>query len=245
MLELRFHLSAAGRQQGVLRRPGGRPETPGADGAGGGDLSRRQSRAERGPGRGTGRRPDFWPPTPTPCAAGSRRAETFWPSGWARRRPIAFLPFSVKTRKREYICSLFPPPARTSLLAGVGPADVMNRDPRDIELLSEGATRSRRRRAGRCPGCQCRLLPTGSLGVRLPEILQPEADVPAGKLPGDAHPGQHGRGRTRRRCWSGLRFPSSGLHENRWQSGFYLDQPRSSMILIGTSNGEYLLGRRR
>ncbi len=52
----------------------------------------------------------------------------------------AFLPFAVKTQKQEYICSLFPPPARTSLLAGVGPADVMNRDPRNIELLAGGVT---------------------------------------------------------------------------------------------------------
>ena len=52
----------------------------------------------------------------------------------------AFLPFTVKMRKQEYICSVFQPPARSSLLAGIGPADVMNRDPRNIDLLSGGIT---------------------------------------------------------------------------------------------------------
>ena len=52
----------------------------------------------------------------------------------------AFLPFSLKTQRREYICSVFDPPRRSSLLAGVGPADVMNRDPREIGLVSGGAT---------------------------------------------------------------------------------------------------------
>ena len=60
--------------------------------------------------------------------------------GLGQEEANAFLPFSVKTQKREYICSVFDPPGRSSLLAGVGPADVMNRDPREIELLSGGAT---------------------------------------------------------------------------------------------------------
>jgi hypothetical protein len=52
----------------------------------------------------------------------------------------AFLPFSVKIQQREYICSVFEPSGKGSLLAGVGPADVMNRDPRIINLVSDGAT---------------------------------------------------------------------------------------------------------
>ncbi len=60
--------------------------------------------------------------------------------GLGQQEANAFLPFSVTTQKREYICSVFEPPAISSLLAGVGPADVMNRDPREIELLTGGAT---------------------------------------------------------------------------------------------------------
>ena len=60
--------------------------------------------------------------------------------GLGQEEANAFLPFAVKTQQREYICSVFDPPGRNSLLAGVGPADVMNRDPREIELVSGGAT---------------------------------------------------------------------------------------------------------
>ena len=60
--------------------------------------------------------------------------------GLGQAEANAFLPFSVTTQKREYICSVFDPPGRSSPLAGVGPADVLNRDPREIELVSGGAT---------------------------------------------------------------------------------------------------------
>ncbi len=60
--------------------------------------------------------------------------------GLGQQEANSFLPFSVTTQKREYISSVFDPPGRKSLLAGVGPADVMNRDPREIELVSAGAT---------------------------------------------------------------------------------------------------------
>jgi len=51
----------------------------------------------------------------------------------------AFLSFSVKMRKAEYINAYFEPFGVKSPLAGVGPADVHNRDPREIELVSGGA----------------------------------------------------------------------------------------------------------
>jgi len=51
----------------------------------------------------------------------------------------AFLPFSVKMKQAEYICAYFEPAGMESLLAGISPADVHNRDPREIELVSEGA----------------------------------------------------------------------------------------------------------
>jgi hypothetical protein len=60
--------------------------------------------------------------------------------GLGQQEANAFLPFAVETRKREYISAVFDPPGRSSLLAGAGAADVMNRDPREIELLSGGAT---------------------------------------------------------------------------------------------------------
>ena len=52
----------------------------------------------------------------------------------------AFLPFSVRIKQAEHICAYFEPAGMESLLAGIGPADVHNRDPREIGLVSEGAT---------------------------------------------------------------------------------------------------------
>jgi hypothetical protein len=60
--------------------------------------------------------------------------------GLGEQEANGFLPFSIKTQRREYICSVFNPFGNSTLLAGVGPADVMNRDPREIELVSDGAT---------------------------------------------------------------------------------------------------------
>jgi beta-galactosidase len=51
----------------------------------------------------------------------------------------ALLPFHVSMNQAEYINAYFDPPGANSLLAGVGPADVHNRDPRNIPLVSGGA----------------------------------------------------------------------------------------------------------
>jgi hypothetical protein len=48
------------------------------------------------------------------------------------------LPFKVSMKTAEHISTFFEPFAGNSLLAGVSPADVHNRDPRDLSLLSEG-----------------------------------------------------------------------------------------------------------
>ena len=50
------------------------------------------------------------------------------------------MPFEVGTRKAEHIAAYFDPFEAGSLLAGVGPADVHNRDPRDLPLLTAGAS---------------------------------------------------------------------------------------------------------
>jgi beta-galactosidase len=52
----------------------------------------------------------------------------------------ALLPFKVTLRKAEHIATTFDAPAAGSLLAGVGPADVHNRDPRELPLVAGGAT---------------------------------------------------------------------------------------------------------
>jgi hypothetical protein len=51
----------------------------------------------------------------------------------------AFLPLKVRTKEAEHIAAYFEPFAFNSLLAGIGPADVHNREPRELPLVSAGA----------------------------------------------------------------------------------------------------------
>jgi hypothetical protein len=52
----------------------------------------------------------------------------------------AFLPFKVAMKRAEHIAALFPPFGSGSLLAGVSPGDVASRDPREMSLVSGGAS---------------------------------------------------------------------------------------------------------
>jgi hypothetical protein len=52
----------------------------------------------------------------------------------------SLLPSKVTMKKAEHICAFFDPPALNSGLTGVGPADVHNRDPRELPLVTGGAT---------------------------------------------------------------------------------------------------------
>jgi hypothetical protein len=56
------------------------------------------------------------------------------------REANTFLPFKVTMRKAEHIAACFDPFKQNSALAGVSPADVHNRDPRELSLVSDGAT---------------------------------------------------------------------------------------------------------
>jgi hypothetical protein len=49
-------------------------------------------------------------------------------------------PFKVAMKKGEHIAAYFDSADTKSLLAGIGPADVHNRDPRIIPLVSDGAS---------------------------------------------------------------------------------------------------------
>ena len=50
-----------------------------------------------------------------------------------------FLPAQIVTKRAEHIGCYFDPPAGNSPLAGAGPADVHNRDPREVPLVVGGA----------------------------------------------------------------------------------------------------------
>ena len=60
--------------------------------------------------------------------------------GLDERDANAFLPFKVATTKTEHIAAYFDLLEAGSLLAGVGPADVHNRDPRELPLVTAGAS---------------------------------------------------------------------------------------------------------
>jgi hypothetical protein len=51
----------------------------------------------------------------------------------------AFLPLKVATKKAEYICGSYTLPAADSPFVGIAPADIYNRSPRNLPLISEGA----------------------------------------------------------------------------------------------------------
>jgi hypothetical protein len=52
----------------------------------------------------------------------------------------AFLPYKIGMKKEEHVAAYFEPPGQRSLLVGIGPADVHNRDPRELHLVTRGAT---------------------------------------------------------------------------------------------------------
>ena len=53
---------------------------------------------------------------------------------------VKSLSLKVTMKKAEHMAAYFEPPATASPLAGVGPADVHNRDPKELPLVSAGAT---------------------------------------------------------------------------------------------------------
>ncbi|UCF16767.1 MAG: hypothetical protein JSW59_04745, partial [Phycisphaerales bacterium] len=59
--------------------------------------------------------------------------------GLDEQQANAFLPVKVRTKKTEHIAAYFEPFGFDSLLAGIGPADIHSREPRNIPLLSKGA----------------------------------------------------------------------------------------------------------
>ena len=60
--------------------------------------------------------------------------------GLDEREANVFLPEKVHTKRGEHISAFFQSPGKDSLFAGIGPADTHNRDPRDLNLVSGGAS---------------------------------------------------------------------------------------------------------
>ncbi len=136
----------------------------------------------------------------------------------------AALPVPVTTRSEEYIAATFEPPAAGSPLAGIGPADVYNRDPRAVPLIT-----NRTRRQGvlaatddgsivflqLTPWAFDQTLQNGKRVFR-------HTSVAVSRLLGNL--GVHASTPLL------VRFSSpviDGAKEQRWLSGFYLDTPEA------------------
>jgi hypothetical protein len=136
----------------------------------------------------------------------------------------AVLPFAVNTKDAEHIAAYFEPAPAASPLAGVGPADVHNRDPRDIPLIAGGAVEA---------------VGDGVLGVAKGGRV-----VFCQLLPWTFDVGKQNQKRTFRRmsCLVTRLLGNMGVHAKtplverfaeppepgaagRWSSGFYLDTP--------------------
>ena len=59
--------------------------------------------------------------------------------GLDRQNADALLPTPISFTKAEHISTFFEPNSLNSLLRGIGPADLHNRDPRDLPLITSGA----------------------------------------------------------------------------------------------------------
>jgi hypothetical protein len=60
--------------------------------------------------------------------------------GLAGQEANGFLPLTLTTKNAEHVSAFFEPFREDSLLVGISPADVHNRDPRTLPLVSGGAT---------------------------------------------------------------------------------------------------------
>ncbi|MBI3867277.1 MAG: hypothetical protein HY299_01995 [Verrucomicrobia bacterium] len=73
-------------------------------------------------------------------AAGLRAGCRVLAIGLDQPNADAALSTPVVFRKAEHISAFFQPPSRLSPLSGAGPADLHNRDPRELSLVASGAT---------------------------------------------------------------------------------------------------------
>ncbi len=137
----------------------------------------------------------------------------------------AFMPFRVTTKTAEHISAHFDSPGRESLLAGVGPADVHNRDPRNLPLLQTGATVLGDGILARAEGSNvvfCQLVPWQFEDLEKPNVKRTfrRASFLVALLL--ANMGASGATPVLARFGTPV---DAAKPEKRWLSGLYLDQP--------------------
>ncbi len=135
------------------------------------------------------------------------------------------LPVPVTMRKAEHIATVFDPPRMDSPFVGIGPADVHNRDPRELSLLVSGggilgngvlAT------AENANVVFCQLVPWQFDATKSSNLKRTHRRVSFVMTRLLANLGAAGTTPLLGRFQHPL---ATGVPEMRWLSGFYLDQP--------------------
>jgi hypothetical protein len=132
----------------------------------------------------------------------------------------------VGTRRQEHISAFFDPFGVKSLLAGVGPADVHNRDPRELSLITSGATifgDGVLARGEEVNAVFCQLAPwnfSGSQQQNLRKTFRRTSALLSRLL---ANLGVAGSTPILERFSTPI--AKEAAPQNRWRDGLYLDQP--------------------
>jgi hypothetical protein len=135
------------------------------------------------------------------------------------------LPLRIQTKKAEHISASFAPVGTGSLLAGIGPPDVHNRDPRELPLVTAGATvigNGVLAQARDMNVVFCQLVPWqfgGSTQPNLRKTYRRSAVLVSRLL---ANMGVAGATPLVTRFSTAVAASSP---DKRWQDGFYVDQP--------------------
>jgi hypothetical protein len=138
-----------------------------------------------------------------------------------------FLPVKVETKSAEHIGTYFEPPAANSPLAGAGPADVHNRDPRDVPLVTGGAQTVgdgvlASALEGRVVFCQ---IAPWQFNIKQQNTKRTfrRTSCLLSRLLGNL--GVHGQTPVLERFAAPVKLTDGQSPECRWLNGFYLDQP--------------------
>ncbi len=159
-------------------------------------------------------------------AAWVRRGGPVFAIGLDQDEARAVLPGDIKMKRAEHIATYFEAPPLGSVWAGVGPADVHNRDPRELPLITSGATvlgNGILAQAGTVAYCQ--LAPwdfdVGSTNTPMP-IKRTHRRVSYLLARGLANLGVAGP----TPMLTHLQTPvAPGQPERRWRAGLYVDEP--------------------
>jgi hypothetical protein len=137
----------------------------------------------------------------------------------------AFLPRRVGTTKGEHVATYFEPPGVKSLFAGTGPADVHNRDPREVPLVTAGATALGNGVLAKADGANvvfCQLVPWQFDPTKRMNLKRTFRRVAGLVTRLAANLGAAGATPLLARFWAPVEAPG---REKRWLDGLYLDEP--------------------